>query len=232
MGSEPIGGYRVAGRSRPEPDPGPVTPRPFQGGPKQVWLLAMKTLTELSGILVRKAAAAVLKAQPPPASAPEPVTPGLLTPGEGAPAADASAAALRPDAAPSAPPAESQEVKAALDAAVAAATGLSGDRLARLRDAVQVASGQLEDVRLIRVFGPEEPVPGAKALNGFQYLVDLAPSSMRQEGTPPRKERLPGAHRRREGSGQGTPSSGGFSMDSLKDDRKGARGARGKPRGR
>ena len=197
----------------------------------------MKTLTELSGILVRKAAAAVLKARPPLASAPEPVaTPGPPTaiPAEEAPTPDASAAPLRPPAGPSDPlaVAESEEVKAALDAAVAAATGLSGDRLARLRDAVKVVGGQVEDVRLIRVFGPEEPVSGAKALNGFQYLVDLAPSSMRQEGTLPRKDRVPGGHRRREGGGQGAPSSGGFSMDSLKDDRKGARVARGKPRGK
>ena len=79
-------------------------------------------------------------------------------------------------------------MKAALDAAVATATGLSGDRLARLRDAVKAAGQRTDDVRLVRVFGPEEPVTGAKTIGGFQYLVDHSPASMTQSQAP-KKER-------------------------------------------
>ena len=138
---------------------------------------------------------------------------------------------------------ETEAVKAVLDEAVASATGLSGDRLARLRDAVQVVGHKVADVRLVRVFGVEEAVPGATTLNGFQYLCDIAPATMRQEQAPQKKDRggrggggggggrgggAPG------GGGKGAPTSGGFSMDSLKEDRKGQRsgpGGRGKPGG-
>ena len=71
-------------------------------------------------------------------------------------------------------------MKAALDAAVEKATGVSGDRLARLRDAVKVVGGRVKDVRLVRVFGVEEPVAGAKTIGDFQYVVDLMPSNMTQ----------------------------------------------------
>jgi translation initiation factor IF-2 len=213
----------------------------------------MKTITELSGTLVRKAAAAVAEAKrslPRPPATPaveppaEPATAAAAEPAQAeAGQAEAASPAPAPPASPPArqgpPPeeAESEEAKAALDAAVAAATGLSGDRLARLRDAVKVAGGKLEDVRLVRVCSPEEPVPGARELNGFLYLVDLAPASMRQVGAPPKKERFGrGGDRGRPGGGggKGAPASGGFSMDSLKDDRKGQRsgpGGRGKPGG-
>jgi translation initiation factor IF-2 len=245
----------------------------------------MKTLTELSGILIRKAAEAVAVAQ---RSLPRQAAPGAVEapaqaapiPGATAPAApapdveagapgeqagaagaaadqagasggtetqaeapEATAGASPAQAAeapqPEGPPveeAETEAVKAALDAAVSAATGVSGDRLARLRDAVKVAGRQVEDVRLVRVFGPEEPIPGAKALGGYQYLVDVAPASMRQVGAPPRKERFGrgGGDRGHGGGGKGAPASGGFSMDSLKEDRRGQRsgpGVRGKPGG-
>jgi hypothetical protein len=218
----------------------------------------MKTLTELSGTLVRKAAAAIAEAKrslptpeaPPAAETPAPDAPAPEAPAE---AADAGAATATPPAAaaPASPPArkeppadevESETVKAALDAAVAEATGLSGDRLARMRDAVKAAGRQVEDVRLVRVFGPEEPVPGAKSLNGFQYVIDLAPTSMRQQHAP-KKERFGGRGGGGRGGGgggggKGAPASGGFSMDALREDRKGQRrgpggpgGGRGKPGG-
>jgi len=192
----------------------------------------MKTLTELSGITIRKAAAAIAEAKKalPPA---EPVAPAAAeapageAPAEGAPQAAAPAAA-----------GESEAVKAALDAAASAASGLSGDRLARLREAVEVVGGRLEDVRLVRVFGSEEPVPGAKTLNGFQYLVDLAPAKMHQV-TAPKKEKRGGrggpggpGGGGGGGGGKGAPTSGGFSMDSLREDRKGGRGGPGGGRGR
>jgi hypothetical protein len=129
---------------------------------------------------------------------------------------------------------------------VAEATGLSGDRLSRLRDAVKAAGRRTDDVRLVRVFGPEEPVPGAKTINGFQFLVDHAPASMKQVAAPGGKER--GGRGGRGGGGgggrggggggkgggdKGAPTSGGFSMDSLREDRKNERGGgRGRPGGR
>jgi translation initiation factor IF-2 len=199
----------------------------------------MKTLTELSGILIRKAAAAIDQVE---RSLPRPKAPAVAA--EPPPESPAEASAAPVPAQPDVPvarqgrpedQAESEEAKVALDAAVAAATGLSGDRLARLRDAVKAVGGRVEDVRLVRVFGPEEPVAGAQTLNGFQYVVDLAPASMRQDGALPKKERFGrGGDRGRGGGGKGAPKSGGFSMDSLKDDRKGQRGGprgRGKPGG-
>jgi len=201
----------------------------------------MKTLTELSGILVRKAAAAIAEAEKSlprkeaPAPAVEPPPEATAAASEASPAPVEGA---EPAKAPAAAEEESAEVKAALDAAVQSATGLSGDRLARLRDAVEAVGGLVEDVRLVRVFGTEEPVSGAKLLNGFQYLVDVAPASMRQDGGRPKKERFGRGDRGRGGGGggggKGAPASGGFSMDSLKEDRKGQRGGprgRGKPGG-
>jgi len=215
----------------------------------------MKTLTELSGTIIRKAAAAVAevkrslpKAEAPvaveaeaPAAPPEVATAPVG--GEPVPAAPVPAPVVR--APPRGRPAEEPEteaVKAALDEAVAAATGLSGDRLARLRDAVRVVGHKVADVRLVRVFGVEEAVPGATTLNGFQYLSDIAPATMRQEQAPQKKDRGGrgggGGGGRGGGSpgsgGKGAPTSGGFSMDSLKEDRKGQRsgpGGRGKPGG-
>jgi translation initiation factor IF-2 len=213
----------------------------------------MKTLTELSGTMIRRAAAAVAEAkrslpkvEAPVAEAEAPAAPvaeaaapveGEAAPVEAAPVPVASAPAKgKPAEVP-----ESEAVKAALDAAVGEATGLSGDRLSRLRDAVHVVGHKVADVRLVRVFGVEEPVAGATTLNGFQYLCDIAPATMRQEQAPQKKDRggrggggagrgggAPG------GGGKGAPTSGGFSMDSLKEDRKGQRsgpGGRGKPGG-
>lgn len=201
----------------------------------------MKTLTELNGILIRKAAAAIAEAKralpeeaPPPEPAAGAAPPAEATPPvqDAPPAEGAEAVAPPVSKGPPAEAPESEAVKAALDAAAAAATGLSGDRLARLRDAVVVVGGRLDDVRLVRVFGPEEPVPGATTRGGFQYLVDLSPASMRQEWSP-RKEKRSGGGKGR-GVGKGAPASGGFSMDSLREDRKGSRGpggGRGRPGG-
>jgi hypothetical protein len=240
----------------------------FPAGPDACIPAPMKTLTELSGTTLRQAAAAIaaakrsLPSEEPPATVPAVVvslpsevsaTPGggEAAPPEGGVApvvgeqvpATGATAATQPSPPPPPPrPAEeteSEEVKALFDAAVAAATGLSGDRLARLRDAVKAVGRQIDDVRLVRVFGPEEPVPGAKMVGGFQYLVDVAPASMRQDPGSQKKERGRGGGGGGRGGGsggggKGAPTSGGFSMDSLKEDRKGQRsgpGGRGRPGG-
>ncbi len=128
-------------------------------------------------------------------------------------------------------------MKAALDEAVAKATGLSGDRLQLVRDALRAAGRRTEDVRLVRVFGPEEPVPGAKTVGGHQYVVDLFPASMKQTVGGGREDRGRRGGRGGGGGGRGggggggrgagggkAGATGGFSMDSLREDRKNERG--------
>ena len=217
----------------------------------------MKTLTELSGSLIRTAAAAVAAArrslprEEKPADAPvAEVAPqgAVAVAGVAGEAATAAEAPAPPPAPPAAPPAaapkparevESEAVKAALDEAVAKATGASGDRLAMLRAAVDLAGRRAEDVRLVRVFGVEEPLKGAHAVGAYQYVVDFFPSNMKQVAGAPGDERGRGGGRRGGGRGGGGGArgakgsvSGGFSMDSLREDRKSERGGRGRPGGR
>ena len=109
----------------------------------------MKTLTELSGSVIRVAAAAVAEAM---RSHPTGESP-------------------TPEASP-----QAAEV---IEAAVSNATGLSGDRLAMLHGAVEAAGLRIHDVRLVRVFGEEEQVPGATKVGAYQYVVDRFPATMR-----------------------------------------------------
>ena len=163
----------------------------------------MKTLTELSGSLVRMAAAAVAEVRrslpkeeekpftpavvvpasaepveaPATEAAPEAETAPLADPLEAAPPAEEGAEAIAPgetaEAAAIAPAApakksevetESETVKALLDDAVAKATGCTGDRLGMLRAAVTIVGRRTGDVRLVRVFGVEEPLRGAQPM--------------------------------------------------------------------
>jgi translation initiation factor IF-2 len=195
----------------------------------------MKTLTEISGTLVRSAAAAIAEAR---RSMPREETtfpPAVVvgeTPAEGAEPAVAAPAEPAPKLDPDA---ESEDVKALLDAAVAKATGCSGERLEMIRAAVKAAGRRTSDVRLVRVFGVEEPLRGAHVIGERQYVVDLLPSSMQQVADAHRKERGRGPGGGKGGGGGGDrgskgSTSGGFSMDSVKDDRKGSRGG-GRPGG-
>jgi hypothetical protein len=135
--------------------------------------------------------------------------------------------------------AEADGVNAALDAAVEKATGISGDRLGMLRAAVEAAGKRTADVRVVRVFGPEEQVAGARSIGGRQYLVDYLPQSMKQVTGSPKEERGRGGRGRGAGGGRssgggrgaGAGATGGFSMDSLRDDRKGERGGGRRPGG-
>jgi translation initiation factor IF-2 len=236
----------------------------------------MKTLTELSGSLVRMAAAAVAEvrrslpkeeekpftpavvvaasAEPALAAAPE-AAPGteptpLADPLEVAPPAEegaeavapgetAEAAALTPavPAKKSGDEAESETVKALLDDAVAKATGCTGDRLGMLRAAVTIVGRRAGDVRLVRVFGVEEPLRGAQTVGEHQYVVDYLPSNMKQVADAHKDEKGRGKGR---GGGRGGgggdrgakgAATGGFSMDSLRDDRKNERSGGGRPGG-
>jgi translation initiation factor IF-2 len=169
--------------------------------------------------------------QQPDAPAPE----GEETPDEQqADAPDAEEPAEAP-----AKPAAGFVVPGPVQEAVAKATGLSGDRLSMLCAAVQAAGGRVQDVRLVRVFGPEEPVPGAKTVGGHQYVVDLMPASMKQVAGSSREEGRRGGRGRGGGRGGGGgggagrgsgggEKTGGFSMDSLREDRKNQRGGPGR----
>jgi len=76
--------------------------------------------------------------------------------------------------------AENSAVKEILDKAVSEATGTTAERLERLREALKAVGRQADRVRLVRVFGSEEEVPGAKKIGEHQYVVDLMPQSMKQ----------------------------------------------------
>lgn len=241
--------------------------------------MAIRTLTEFSGTLIRmaaKAEAEARKALPPelkavaPAPAPkesevtaqptphmhgaadvphaEPEVDG--GPGEKSESAAFSSATEAADeaaavekAAEAAPPAvaaaagdemsETDAVKELLDKAVGDATGTTGDRLARLRESVKAAGRQAERVRLVRVFGGEDVVAGAKKIGEHQFLVDLMPASMKQVFKDPKDEKGKGGSRgpkRPSGSTKNKDNAsleGAFSMESLAADRKNERGAGG-----
>ena len=206
----------------------------------------MKTLTELSGSLIRTAAAAVAEARRSLPREETPVTPAVVVamppPAEASSPAEAVAApaeppvAAVPEPAPKLDPdAESETVKAILDDAVAKATGCSGDRLTMLRAALKAVGRRTGDVRLVRVFGVEEQLRGAQVIGEHQYVVDLLPSNMKQVADSHRDEKGRGRGRGGRGGGGGGgggdrgakgSTTGGFSMDSLKDDRKNERGGR------
>ena len=121
--------------------------------------------------------------------------------------------------------AETDAVKAILDVAVAEATGTKEDRLARIREAVRAVGGRADRVRLVRVYGVEEPVAGATRVGEHQYLVDLMPASMKQEFKDPRDDK--NAKRGpRKTMGTGKPKGpegsleGSFSMETVAADRK------------
>ena len=208
----------------------------------------MKTISELSGTVIRMAAAAVAEARRslPAAEPPTAVPPASAAPaageGTGGDVPGTGGTEPRPPdaaAAPGPPPEplpEDEAVKAALDEAVAKATGFSGDRLAMLRAAVDVAGARTGDVRLVRVFGLDERLSGAHVVGEYQYVVDLFPAAMKQVPGAQKEDRG-GGHRGggggggRGGRGAKGTATGGFSMDSLRDDRKKEGGGRGRPGG-
>jgi hypothetical protein len=202
----------------------------------------MKTLTELSGSVIRAAAAAVAEAMRSHPAGESP-TPEASRRAEEeatgkAPAETSAAVVETADATPSpARQGQSGVAREIIEAAVAKATGLSGDRLAMLHGAVEAAGLRIDDVRLVRVFGQEEQVPGATNVGAYQYVVDRFPASMSQVTTrgDDRGGRGGGRGGRggRGGGDRGVKGggAGGFSMDSLRDDRKTLRGGRGGPGG-
>jgi hypothetical protein len=168
----------------------------------------MKTLTEFSGLTIRLAAKALAEAK---AALPKELPPNEI-PTEGSPAA---------------PVVDGEATKVAFDAAISAASGVSGERLDRLREALEVVGTNTADVRVVRVYAGDEPVAGAKKHGAHQYIVDSMPQSMKQVSARPEKPRAGRGDRDRGPKRAEGSLSGGFSMDSIKEDRGGSR--RGPP---
>ena len=208
----------------------------------------MKTLTELSGSVIRTAAAAIADARRLLPREEKPADPVVVeaVAVDGAPAPPAVVVAPRAPAPKAERQADSEAVKAALGEAVAKVTGFSGDRLAMLSAAVEAAGRRAGDVRLVRVFGLDEKLSGGQVIGEHQYVVDYMPPSMKQIAGSPKDEKGRGGRGGggggrggggggggAGGAGRGAKGSttGGFSMDSLKDDRKSERGGKGRPGG-
>jgi len=151
----------------------------------------MKTLTELSGSVIRTAAAAIADARRLLPREEKPADPVVVeaVAVDGAPAPPAVVVAPRAPAPKPERQVDSEAVKAALGEAVAKATGFSGDRLAMLSAAVEAAGRRAGDVRLVRVFGLDEKLSGAQVIGEYQYVVDYMPPSMKQIAGGPRDEK-------------------------------------------
>jgi hypothetical protein len=94
---------------------------------------------------------------------------------------------------------------------IAAALNLSGDRLARLVEALTLAEKKLDSVQRVRVVVPAEgeaPPAGARKQGDFYYLVDLVPKPQRDAG-PWDRERSDDRRGRDRGRGGGRPGGGG-----------------------
>ncbi len=127
-------------------------------------------------------------------------------------------------------PEESDEERAALDAAVTQATGIEGDRLARLREALKVVGRRADEVRLVRVFqmGEEEKAaPGAKVIGSFQYIVDKTVMKVRE--LKREDERGGKGGRGKGGRGRGDKDRGGRGGERAPGGDRGPGASRGKP---
>jgi hypothetical protein len=103
--------------------------------------------------------------------------------------------------------------------------GVTGDRLARLVEALEAAGDQVEKIRLMRVFAGTDEVKGAKKVGEFNYLVDLQPSMQPARGGRDRDRGRGGFGGRRGGGGGG--GGGGFAKGPP-----GGAGGKGGPLGR
>src|SRR5690606_19628656 len=147
-------------------------------------------------------ARSTLPAQPAPVAAAEapvetpaeaPVEAPAETPVEAPAEGQAEAADEAPAEAPvepvaAAPVGDSDEVKAVLEEAIGKETNTSGDRLKRLREALEAVGKDPSEVRLVRVFSAEEPLNGARQVGEHQFVIDLLPKSMKQNFSAPGKE--------------------------------------------
>ncbi len=71
-----------------------------------------------------------------------------------------------------------------LNEQLGAALNVTGDRLARLVEAVQAAGADPSRVRLVRVFAAEHTPRGSVRVGEFNYLIDLVPGAGAGAGAP------------------------------------------------
>jgi hypothetical protein len=90
----------------------------------------------------------------------------------------------------------------ALAEAIGAEVGVTGDRLARLLELVDVAGEKLGNVRLVRVFQGETAPPSAMSVGEFHYVLD-------RMAAPARPDRGDRDDRRGGRGGPGGPGRGG-----------------------
>src|SRR5262245_47977923 len=140
----------------------------------------MKTITEFSGSVLR-AAAQAQRSRP---AAPR-VSEGSVPAPEGGagepPGHDASvepAAQTDSHQEGTTTPVTAPDAAASIEAAtVGAAVGITGDRLARLLDALDVVGGKVDDLRMIRVLAGEDPPATAKKRGEFYFVIERLPQA-------------------------------------------------------
>lgn len=206
----------------------------------------MKQLTEFTGIVLQNAVKAVLTQ--PAILTSTPTQPVAVA----APSADSSesAEANAEAGAEEAPASEPAKIVRPQEALIGHATGLSGDRLARLTDAVEIFGKQAGNIRLVRVFTASEAPAQARKVGEFAFIAEnfTQPKPQHADKRDGKKGGRKGG-----GGGGGRPQtkgpakkedpdaeavlSGRFSMDAVKEDRKrrlasGAAHERGKKRPR
>lgn len=93
--------------------------------------------------------------------------------------------------------------------------GLTGDRLARLVEALEAAGDQVEKVRLMRVFAATDEPKGAKKVGEFNYLIDFMPSMQPARGGRDRGRGGRGGFGGGGGGGKGAPGGAGGGKASL-----------------
>ena len=99
----------------------------------------------------------------------------------------------------------------ALAEAIGADVGVSGDRLARLVELVELAGDKLGNVRLVRVFQGETAPSGAMSAGEFHYVLDRMAAPPRPDRGDDRRGGRDGGRRDRPGGrgGPGGPGGGG-----------------------
>ncbi len=126
---------------------------------------------------------------------------------QAAPAEAAEAAPAAPEAPPEPPPGTGP-----IADAVSAALNVTGDRLARLMEALAVVGKRVSQVRLVRVLSGEKPMEGVEKRGDFYYAIDLQPRQAPRGRDDRRGDRGPRrgdgrreavGSRRREGGGPG-----------------------------
>ena len=153
----------------------------------------MKTITEFSGFIIQRAAQIRGKQTPSkpaapteaPAEARSEAAADARPAAEGEAAAEGQAAEEGEQAAPAdaadAAPANAAPALTPEDEALGTEMDVSGDRLARLVEALTVVGEKSADVRLVRVFAAGETEPrGGKKIGGHVYVIDYMPKTMSQ----------------------------------------------------